>query len=290
MRLSRRNLFRLGILGVVGLLGGYGYYRGLSPQLEQVDIKLDLLPASFNGLKIVQLSDMHSSRLTSEDIIRKGVDLALECRPDIVALTGDFITASSLFAWGKIGGFKKSDLDRCLNALSRLSAPMGIYAVLGNHDVWSGKAETEKIVEGLKDIGVRVLRNESVILEKNGERIGLAGVDDYWASTFNLKRAVEGLPPGVAILLSHNPDINEQINLVDRQVDFILSGHTHGGQVVLPFIGAPFLPSPFGQKYRAGLVRDQNHQTYVSRGLGLYLAPIRLNCPPEVTCFKLRRT
>jgi predicted MPP superfamily phosphohydrolase len=118
----------------------------------------------------------------------------------------------------------------------------------------------------------------------------MVGVDDYWENSYSLTRALQGIPDDACrILLSHNPDVNENIESLRKRIDFIISGHTHGGQVVLPFLGAPYLPSPFGQKYRNGLVRDGERQTYVSRGLGLFFAPIRINCPPDVSLLILRR-
>jgi uncharacterized protein len=113
-------------------------------------------------------------------------------------------------------------------------------------------------------------------------------VDDYWANSCSLARACQGLDPQtVKILLSHNPDINEDISDLGLEIDLVLSGHTHGGQVVAPLIGQPVMPSRFGQKYRAGLVFDGNRQTYISRGVGHLLAPLRFNCAPEATVLRL---
>jgi len=112
------------------------------------------------------------------------------------------------------------------------------------------------------------------------ESIQLVGVDDYWEKSYDLVRALQDSPEGsLRVLLSHNPDVNEDIEVLRKQIDLVVSGHTHGGQIVLPYLGTPYLPSPFGQKYRSGLVRDGDRYTYVSRGLGVFFAPIRLNCP-----------
>ena len=171
-----------------------------------------------------------------------------------------------------------------------MKAPLGVFAVLGNHDFWSGPEVTRAVDQGLADLGVQVLRNRSTALEREGQTLVLAGVDDYWADSYNLKRAMDGVErDNCLILLSHNPDVNEDVDALGLRVDLMLAGHTHGGQIVLPFIGAPFLPSSFGQKYRAGLVRDGERLTYVSRGLGVYLVPFRLNCPAEVTRLTLTK-
>jgi predicted MPP superfamily phosphohydrolase len=174
--------------------------------------------------------------------------------------------------------------------LSRLKASMGIFGVLGNHDFWSGPVVAEKITDGLESIGIKILRNEAVSITKGPEKVYLLGVDDYWEGSYSLTGAIKNVPQdSCRILLSHNPDVNEDIDLSKRRLDLIIAGHTHGGQLVLPFLGAPYLPSPFGQKYRAGLVTDGNRKTYVSRGLGLFFVPLRLNCPPDVSLLVLRR-
>jgi len=132
------------------------------------------------------------------------------------------------------------------------------------------------------------LRNRSVTLTRGGTAFHLLGVDDYWEPSCSLPAACNGLGTDqVKILLSHNPDINDDIPLLHEKIDLVLSGHTHGGQVVMPFLGQPVMPSKFGQRYRTGLVRDGDRQTYISRGVGCLLAPIRLNCPPEATVLTL---
>ena len=171
-----------------------------------------------------------------------------------------------------------------------MRAPLGVYGVMGNHDFWSGRRAAERLAGALADIRVHLLRNGHVHIERAGRRLALAGVDDYWEDSYDLKKALRGITPDTCtILLSHNPDVNEDLDMLDHSVDLTVSGHTHGGQIVLPLIGAPYLPSPFGQKYRAGLVRDGGRQTYISKGLGVFFVPVRLGCPPDVTLLRLRR-
>jgi predicted MPP superfamily phosphohydrolase len=171
--------------------------------------------------------------------------------------------------------------------LSRLSAPLGVYAVLGNHDHWSGPAVLAELVAGLRSIGVRVLIDEAVVLENKKHSISLVGVDDYWEGPANLAKALRGLnPDDCTIVLSHNPDLNEDVDNQVQPVDLIVSGHTHGGQIVLPMIGPPY-STPFNRKYTAGLVRDGERQTWISRGLGVFLVPVRLGCPPDVSVLTL---
>ncbi|MCJ7595795.1 MAG: metallophosphoesterase, partial [Desulfobacterales bacterium] len=280
---------RLCILGVLGLAGGRGFMNSRALSLSRIEVRLNRLPPMFDGLKVGQITDIHAGPLVSQAQLRMGVDLLQAARPDLVALTGDFVSGATKILRTSYGGFNQRHYDYCLEELSKIRAPLGVFAVLGNHDFWSGTEVAEKIVAGLEQIGVRVLRNEAVFLEREAERLYLVGVDDYWEGSYNLAQSLRGIPEdSCRILLSHNPDVNEDIDLSRSRIDCVISGHTHGGQIVLPLIGAPYLPSPFGQKYRAGLVSDGERRTYVSRGLGVFFVPVRLNCPPEVTLLTFR--
>lgn len=282
--MTRRGFIRLFFLGALGLAGAKGFINTRQLELLNVNIKLQRLPSAFNGLKVGQITDIHAGPLVPRKLIREGVNLLRSEKPDLVALTGDFISGATRILWTTYGGFKQRHYDYCMEELGKLRAPLGVFAVLGNHDFWSGKEIADKVIKGLRNIGVQVLRNEAVPLDRKGQRIYLAGVDDYWENSYNLARAIRGIPESACrILLSHNPDVNEDIELKQEQIDCVISGHTHGGQIVMPYFGAPYIPSPFGQKYRAGLVFDRERQTYVSRGLGLFFVPVRLNCPPDVT-------
>jgi len=289
--MTRRGfLIRMGILGALVLAGGKGFLNSRDLRLLKVDAGLKGLPPAFEGLKIGQITDIHAGPLVPGGLIEKGVNLLMERRPDMIVLTGDFVSGATRILWTTYGGFKQHHFDACIGALAKLQAPLGVYAVLGNHDFWSGKEVAADIVKGLEGIGVRVLRNEAVPLNRAGQTLYVVGVDDYWEQTYSLTKPLNKIPENACrILLSHNPDVNEDIESSGRRIDFIISGHTHGGQIALPFVGAPYLPSPFGQKYRTGLVRDGNRKTWVSNGLGLFFVPIRLNCPPDVSLLTLRR-
>lgn len=274
---------------VAGL--GKGFHNTTSGQVELVRVPVTIrnLPASLRGVKIGLLTDLHSSSIVSGELIRTAGRLLMVENPDLIVMTGDYISGSTRFLSGSIGEFTPEHLSKCVDALAHLKAPLGIYAVLGNHDFWSGPASVRAICEAFtRRIGVTWLRNRSVELHKGGGSFRLLGVDDYWEESCSFTKACRGLDgDSVRILLSHNPDINDDIALSDTRIDLVLSGHTHGGQVVMPVLGQPVMPSKLGQKYRAGLVRDGDRQTYISRGVGCLLAPIRLNCPPEVTVLTL---
>jgi predicted MPP superfamily phosphohydrolase len=288
--ITRRGFIRLSIWGILAIAGGKGFLNSRSLELAVENVDLKRLPPAFNGLKIGQITDIHAGPLVPPELIKKGVDFIMEKQPDVIALTGDFVSGATKILWTSYGGFKQRHYDYCMRELKRLKAPLGVFAVLGNHDFWSGPEVAAEIARGLEGVGVRVLRNQAIPLEREGQNLYMVGVDDYWEGSYSLTKALLGIPKDQCrILLSHNPDVNENIESLREHIDFIISGHTHGGQVVLPFLGAPYLPSPFGQKYRAGLVRDGERQTYVSRGLGLFFAPIRINCPPDVSVLILRR-
>ena len=305
--LSRRRFIKNGVRVAVALGAAKGVYNTSSGSIrtEQVEVRIKGLPQGLRGLKIAQLTDLHSSFIVTEKLLHTAALAAMAHRPDMIALTGDYISGSTKFLSGSVGDFEIKYLDRCVRALSPLRAPLGIYGVLGNHDFWSGAEAVGEITTAFeKRLGVKWLRNESVTVERAGATLDILGVDDHWEESYSLEGAYSTLgrkkpsKTRATILLSHNPDVTEDIG-PSMKIDLILSGHTHGGQIVAPFIGMPFLPSRFGQKYRQGLVitkRSQGAhggngsngvQTYVSRGVGHLLAPVRFNCPPEVTVITL---
>lgn len=287
--LNRRAFIKNLVRGAValGLAKGWWNHRHIEP--VRVPIEAPWLPAPFNGLRIALLSDFHVGFWVGAGLLETAGRVAMSFKPHLIFLLGDFITGATLFFTGKIGGFKEKHLDLLKRHVSRLKAELGLFGVLGNHDFWSGPAAVQNIERGLTDSGVRLLRNSSVRIERGSSHLNLAGVDDYWEDSFDLTRAISGLPQAEPkILLSHNPDVNESI-YPEMGIKLVLSGHTHGGQVVVPGLGAPYLPSKFGNRYRAGLVRDGERLTYVTRGVGVLVAPIRINCPPEVTLITLYR-
>lgn len=289
MKISRRTFLRLAVLGVLGGVGLKGFINSRYLKLERLDIQLKNLPSGFDGLKVGFITDIHAGPLVPTRLVRAGVEMVMAEKPDLILLGGDYVHGATRFLWTRVGGFKPAHFNECLDELSALSAPLGVYGVMGNHDHWSGAEVLESIASGLEGIGVRILKNESEILKAGDAEIVLAGVDDYWEGPADLVRAFKGAgPERVSILLSHNPDINEDVENLDRPIDLILSGHTHGGQIVLPLVGLPF-PAPFNTRYTAGLVRDGDRQTYVNRGLGVFFVPIRIGCPPEVSLLTLRR-
>ena len=274
----------------VSVFKGYRNATLHNMELVNVQVKIDSLPRSFKGFKIALLSDFHSSLVVSRKHIEAAAEMTMNAKPDAIALTGDFISGHAKLRSRSVGKIRKKYINRCVDGLSQLKAEHGIYAVLGNHDFWSGSHALEWITtEFSRRLGVVWLRNKSATLEKDGERVQLLGVDDFWSRSCSLSKAYKNLNGNsVKILLSHNPDINKHIDEEKRDIDLVLSGHTHGGQMPSPFRkGDALVPSIFGQKYREGRVRDGKRITYVTRGVGHLLLPVRLNSPPEVTILTL---
>jgi predicted MPP superfamily phosphohydrolase len=243
-----------------------------SVEITRLPIDVVDLPDAFAGLTIAQLSDVHHSSFLSAERISEIVDEVNALGADAIVLTGDYVSYSPYYIAG------------AAEALGRLRAPLGVFAVLGNHDFWNDAGE---MTRALERAGIAVLRNTHTWIERRGERIALAGIDDLQVRAADLDRALRRTTPNdVRLLLSHNPGIIRRAAL--RGVDLVLAGHTHGGQVHVPIIGAP---SVYG--YPKHLVRGHSvsgaTQLYVNRGLGTVIVPFRVGARPEVTLVTLRR-
>ncbi len=243
-------------------------------------ITLANLPTPFHGYRIAQISDIHLDEFTEPFFLEHIVKKINALNPDLVLLTGDFITHGSLtFA---AGGHA---IHRCAEILTTLTAPQR-YAILGNHDV---AFNAQVVTRALTARGTPVLVNQYVPIERNGGRFWLAGVDDPGTSHPDLDLAIPAKPDGPVLLMAHEPDFADDVTAHPRGslVDLMLAGHSHGGQIQLPFIGPLILP-PLGKKYPEGLYQFNRMQLYVNRGIGTVGLPFRLNCPPEITLVTLQ--
>ena len=246
---------------------------------EHVEIKLRRLPEAFEGFRIAQLSDIHFGPYMTRPELDRSVELAKRFKPDLVALTGDFVS----HPWKQRNGREGAkNAEPCADAFaSWKSVPM--IAVLGNHDHWNN---ADLVGGALEDRGIEVLRNRARPLEKDGQRLWIAGVDDVLEGMADLSHTTAGIPADeMTILLAHEPDYADLASKAG--VDLQLSGHSHGGQVRVPGIGPIVLPE-LGRKYHTGLNQVGTLQVYTTRGIGVINPPVRLNCPPEVTLITLR--
>ncbi|HEX8180723.1 MAG TPA: metallophosphoesterase [Pyrinomonadaceae bacterium] len=276
MTVTRRQFMRgLAATGLVGAAATSTYAGLVEPhayELTETDIHIPNLPPAFDGFRIAQLSDLHHSPIVSRTDVRHVVELAQSARADMIALTGDYTTARPSYVWP------------CAELLGTLQAPAGVWAVLGNHDHYT---DAELTMRALRQARIGVLDNAHTVITRGGDSLQLVGVDDWswaksdWARAFN---GVDRRRP--TLLLSHQPVV---LDLPQTEgVSLILSGHTHGGQVRLPFVGALVrFVNEF--KYLRGLYRRGATQLYVSRGTGTVGLPVRLGARPEVAVLRLRR-
>lgn len=240
--------------------------------VNQERIWLDSLPEMFSGLRVVQISDIHHGLFLSREWLAQAVQQANRLNPDIVALTGDFVT------------YSRANIGPAAEILGRLQARFGVFAVLGNHDF---RVDADAMTSALRRHRIEVLRNRHVSLRFGGESLYLAGVDDYGYGA-DLRRALQGISRDAAtILLAHNPRIIS--HAARRGVSLVLAGHTHGGQVNLPLLGTVFGRSPERLRFKMGWDRLGFTQIYVTRGIGTIVLPWRLRCPAEITYLELLR-
>ncbi|MES2460410.1 MAG: metallophosphoesterase [Armatimonadota bacterium] len=227
------------------------------------------------GLRIALLSDFHYPRAASYELVRKAITKSSEFDPDIVLILGDFFARSR---------FDPVSLPHNVQEVfGNIRSRLGVFGVLGNHDhSFSANAIQDRIAS---DTQIRLIDNRAVPLEIEGSTIYLVGVGDLWSRNANYEQAVKEVPQESAIvLLSHNPDVIEDIS--DSRILAQFSGHTHGGQIRLPFFGALRVPSKFGNKYSKGLIKTGTHPLYVNSGI-CSVKNIRFLCPPEVTWVEL---
>jgi predicted MPP superfamily phosphohydrolase len=266
---------------VVGGVGGAVSTREPHhPVAKSVNIGLRRLPEPLHGFRIAQLSDIHYGPYIGKADVQQALSLIEPFHPDLLVLTGDFVSHPFGETHGPAGA---RNAEPCAEALARWNfCPM--VAILGNHDHWNGA----KIVSGaLRSQGIKLLRNASFPVERDGKRIWIAGVDDVLSSVPDLNRALEGVPESEAtILLAHEPDFADEA--AAYPVDLQLSGHSHGGQVRIPGVGPLILPR-LARKYPTGLNRVGHLQVYTNCGLGVITPPVRLFCPPEVTLITLHK-
>jgi len=281
--MSRRTLLQAGAAGAAALAVYASEIERHWIEVVHTEIRLAGLPEAFHGHRVAQLSDIHMDEFTEPFFVRAAVDRINRLRPDLVLLTGDFVSDQPLgvrFATGAAW--------QCANLLTGLQCQRR-YAVLGNHDFAVGP---QPIIEALTANGITVLENTHLPLEKNGSRLWLAGVEDPLQGSPDPEAAIPASIRNIAsepvILLCHAPDYADTLaeHAVGRAIGLMLSGHTHGGQVRLPLIGAMQLPE-LGKKYVHGHFRFGNMQLYVNRGLGTVGVPFRFDCPPEITLHTL---
>jgi predicted MPP superfamily phosphohydrolase len=232
-----------------------------------------------DGLTIALLSDFHYDPVFSIHPLKAAVDIVNGLRPDVIVLTGDFVS----LPWFGKDAHAAAAAEPCAQWLRKMQAPHGLWAVLGNHDAFT---DARRVTDALRTQGIQVLENQSAPIESNGGRFWLAGVNDVVAGKPDLPATLHALPADEAVvLLAHEPDYADYVQRY--AVDLQLSGHSHGGQVRLPFVPPLFLPA-LAKKYIWGLYKVGGLTLYTNPGLGTVNIPARLNCPPEITLLTVR--
>lgn len=282
--LSRRDFLKLLKVASIDLglfaAGGAGWSFFVEPGLvmvESISLQLQRLSSAFSGIRIAQISDIHMGGWMNTERLQKVVDLTTAENPDLLLLTGDFLT-------GHI--FDKSseqNLQDLIEILSPLAKSIPSFAILGNHDYWTNP---DAVRDMLRLSGIVDLTNSIFTINRGNEKLHLCGVDDVWEGDVRLDHVIAQLPEyGAAILLAHEPDFADE-SVATGRFDLQVSGHSHGGQVVIPFYGPPILPY-LAQKYPSGLYKIGSMFQYTNRGIGMIEPSVRFNCPPEITVFTL---
>ncbi len=275
--MTRRRIFSLlgGVLALVFTVGGVAFWYGPT----RLVVRREVIPLfethkGLTGLRIALLADFHTgSPFHGRARLRDIVERTNAESPDLVLLGGDFVITNVL-------GGEFVPPEAVANELGQLKAPLGVVAVLGNHDGW---LDADRVSRALTGAGIVVLRDSAVTLHHGELAFSVAGVSDLWTDAHNIDRALaSAVSP--TIVLMHNPDLFPRI---PRRVPLVLAGHTHGGQVRFPVVGAPIVPSQFGQRYAAGRVEEDGHVLFVTTGLGTSILPVRLMVPPEIALLTL---
>lgn len=236
-------------------------------------------PERLTGFTIALLSDFHYDPYFSIHPIQSSIGIVNALRPHLIVLTGDFVSVPFFGDPAKAA----ADADPCAAILKNLKAPHGTWAVMGNHDAFT---DPDRVTAALQEQGIPVLANRSMPIESDGARFWLGGVDDVLGKTADLDATLQNIPPSEAtVLMVHEPDFADRV--AGHPVDLQLSGHSHGGQVRLPFLPPVYLPD-LGKKYVWGLYKVGGLTLYTNPGLGTVGFPARLNCPPEITLITLR--
>jgi predicted MPP superfamily phosphohydrolase len=274
VNISRRRFLKTACqYGSVGLAASYPLFiERLTVLTNNYRIAVPNLPDAFSGFKIVHLSDIHYGRLTSLAFVKGIVERANRLKPDLIVCTGDYVYGTGSY----------ETIDAVWQALSQLSAPHGVRSVLGNHDHW---ADAERSLYWLKKSG-QDLRHKVARIERSGQALWLAGAGDFMTDHRSLDPLLEQISDRECrIVLAHNPDTADSD--CSHRIDLMLAGHTHGGQVRVPFI--PPLYNPINNKnYVSGIVTSlRGFPMFISRGIGWTILPVRFNCYPEIALLEL---
>jgi predicted MPP superfamily phosphohydrolase len=279
--INRRKFIQLAAAGGLGVLGVDSFlFEPNRPRVVRQDIGLRRWPQRLDGFTIALLSDFHYDPVFSVHPINSAVAIVNGLGPDLIVFTGDYVTEP----WFGPSARGARHAEPCAQVLRQMQARHGSWAILGNHDVTT---DPRRVTAALRDAGIQVLLNQSAPIERDGARFWLGGLNDVAERKCDLSATLRPVPPDEPIvLLSHEPDYADYV--ARHAVDLQLSGHSHGGQIRIPFVPPLYLPS-LAKKYIWGLYQIRDLTLYTNPGLGTIGIPARLNCPPEITLLTIRR-
>jgi predicted MPP superfamily phosphohydrolase len=280
MRIERKRVFRRICLGLllVGVVLGFWAFLAEPASLRVREHRLAIpgWPADRSGMRIALLSDLHVGSLYNgldklEEVVRR----TNAARPDLVLILGDLVVQH-------VVGGRFVPPERIAPVLGRLRAPLGVRAVLGNHDRW---LDGPRVLGALERAGIPVMEDRATKITRGGSSFWLVGVSDYWTGPRDIQGALARVTDGDPVLLfTHNPDIFPRI---PSRVSLTLAGHTHGGQVYIPLLGRPIVPSIYGQRYAIGSIVERGRHLFVTGGVGTSILPVRFLVPPEISIVRL---
>ena len=277
----KRKIIRGTALFLLLLLLGVGIWSFfIEPNrlvIHQEVIQIDNWPKDLSGLRIAVISDIHTGApFVNDNKLREIVARTNQLNPDLVVLLGDYMSPNS---WHS----HRVEPEVTAAGLKDLHAPLGVYSVLGNHDWWYNG---DKVRAAFEQNGIHVLENEVAEIKWQNSSFWIVGLADLWTRPQRIQETLAKVPVGSTIVaITHNPDIFPRL---PRSVPLLLAGHTHGGQLKIPFIGSPIEPSDFGQRYAAGHVFENDHHLFVTTGIGTSILPIRFGVPPEIVLLTIR--
>jgi uncharacterized protein len=275
----RQFLSRAAAAGAVAVAGDGLLLAPNFPRIVRQEFHLQRWPERLNGFTVAVLSDFHYDPYFSIHPLHAAIPMVNKLHPDLVALVGDFVSVPAF------GDDRKGALNAepCARLLQQITAPHGLWAVMGNHD---DGTDPQHVTRALQAQNIQVLANQSQPIDQDGARFWLAGVNDVMSGTADLSKTMRGVPAGEpVILLAHEPDFADEA--AEFPIDLQLSGHSHGGQIRLPFLPPLYLPE-LAKKYIWGTYHVGSLTLHTSAGLGTIGIPMRLNCPPEITLLTLR--
>jgi len=281
MRQSWKKRIRIALAILLLLIlscGVWGFF--IEPSrlvVHQESIQVDNWPKELSGLRIALIADIHTGEpFIDDNKLRKIVELTSQQNPDLIVLLGDYMSPNS---WHS----HRVEPEVTAAAMKNLHAPLGVYAILGNHDWWYNGAKVRRAFEAN---GIPVLDDEVAEIKWRNGSFWLAGLADFWTRPHHVSETIAKVPEGATIIaLTHNPDVFPSL---PRSVPLLLAAHTHGGQVNLPLIGTPIVPSRFGRKYTAGHVFEDGHHMFVTTGIGTSIIPVRFRVTPEIVILTIK--